>query len=164
MAANFEQALSALYTRLQNQVAGIKTFARIYIEPNQVQSEQQPLLILQSVAYEVFNPAGGRATKQRGHPNVWLMHIAIIIYIQMPEAIDPTTLSPETTLNDYLAQVMDCLSWQQDIDKYDPTNMTDANLNGIVQRVSMEGPIAFLSGAAAQQGSVVIPIEILIAE
>ena len=161
MAARIEDAVGALYSRLQDQIAGINKFARIYVEPNQVQSEQQPLLILQAVAYESWLPPTTKQEVIRVTPYIWQLHMAIIIYIKVDEAIDPSTLSPETTLNDFYAQIEDCLKWQSGVDAYDPSNNIRANLGGLVSRVTIEGPSVIMAGAGAQQGSLMVPVSLL---
>jgi len=164
MSIDREGAVAALYTRLQLPPLGpagsgvIKAFSRIFIDPEQLGPQNQPALELIADTYELFNPAGTRVTKQRGHPNVWLLHIDVVVYAWSQEG----NTSPETQLNTVLDGIDDLLAFRSDLgDKHDPSNQVDTNLGGLVSRVSITGPVQFLAGAGAQQASVICPVEIL---
>lgn len=151
MAAKREQVLAALMTRLQTLIGtSVQTYSRAYIDPNQLEPEKQPALLLLADSYE--------NTKERGRPNIWTVNALVIIYARASEMADPSDASPETPLNALIDAVEDALARQPTESITDMTNPTDTNLGGLCSKVTINGTIDIIPGVAGGQAAAFIPV------
>jgi len=146
--ATREQVVAALFTRLKALVPGINFYARAFKDPNELQPEYQPALLLVTDSYSSIT--------ERGRPDVWKIDAAIIIYARALE-LDQ---SPETPLNAIVDLVESALGRQPNEPITDMTNPTDTNLGGLCSRVSINS-IDIISGELGGQAAAMFRVEIL---
>ncbi len=158
MSAPSREAIAvALLERLRALVGSkIKTYSRVYLDPNELQAEAQPALCLLADNYTT--------SKERGRPNVYQMNMMVVLYARAAErtAEAPSDETPETILNDLINSVENALERQANEPINDTSNPTDTNLGGLVSRASINGAIDLIPGEAGGQGAALVPVEMLV--
>lgn len=147
--ATREQVMVALYTRLTSLVDGLSFTARAYVDPNTLQPEQQPALLL--LADQYLN------STERGRPQIRTINAVVVIYVRAA-AVDDT---PETLLNTFIDRVEMAMERQPNEAITDMTNPTATNLGGLCSRVSIMD-IDIIPGDLGGQGAAMMNVEILI--
>ena len=146
--ATREQVVAALFTRLTNLVPGLKFTARAFKDPNELQPEHQPALLLVTDSYSTAT--------ERGRPSIWKIDAAIIVYARAAEMDQ----SPETPLNAIVDLVEAAVERQPNEPITDMSNPTDTNLGGLCSRVSINS-IDIISGELGGQAAAMFRVEIL---
>jgi hypothetical protein len=151
MSGTREQVMSALFTRLQARVTGLKTTSRAYLDPTSLQAEEQPALLLLADNYT------GRV--ERGRPRIWTINAVIIVYVKALE----DDANPEAQVNALIDLVENALKRDPQEAVTDQTNPYSTNLGGLCSRCDVAGTIDLIPGEVGGQAAAMIPVEILMA-
>jgi hypothetical protein len=99
MAISREPIYAALFARLQSKVTLCKTFARKWIEPQQIGQDQQPALLCLE---------GKQTPNDRSPlPPIWTLEATIVVYARTND-----TATPGTILSNILDQIESALEIQ----------------------------------------------------
>lgn len=144
-----EQVMGSLFTLLQNNVVGVKTFSRRIVLPSEIGSVPLPCLSLYRLR-ETFSPTPNALPNKRNW-NVWL-----ILVIQNKDK----KVAGDTILNPILDSIENALA---------PSGPGGAlfntqNLGGLVQYTIIEGDVHLEPGDTDANGigGAVIPLKILV--
>jgi hypothetical protein len=147
--ATREEVMAALLSRLEDKVPNLALTGRAYVDPNTLQPEQQPALLV--VADQYLN------SNERGRPPVKTIHAVVILYARALEADG----SPETPLNVLIDAVEAALERQPNEPLPDLTNPTSTNLGGLCSRLYVTD-VDVIPGDLGGQGAAMVSVEILL--
>jgi hypothetical protein len=149
-----EAILTALFARLQAQLgSAVVKYSRRYLDPNQLQPEEQPALMM------VVENYSSDTTSQGGALPRWTINVSVILYARVQTEND----TPEAILNTLIDKVEAALVRQPGESFRDMTNTYGTSLGGLAFRCSINGVVELVSGEGGNQAAALIPIEILAA-
>ncbi len=141
---------AALFARLQAKVPGVATWSRKHLHFSRLPAGTAPVGLLL-----VANQAPEMAF---GLPTVWRLGADLVLWVR--------TTGQEDNLDTVLCELVDAVEAALLADADDThagqTATTQSTLGGLVQELTIAGPVDFNQTEGAESASVVIPIDMVV--